>query len=140
MSLVYLTAALQGKLNKVKDSVDIQMICQDPLKFNLLCGLVELVARRLEGPKIEVVGFSMATYIAIDDVWIETYLTESDQNVLRAYPMLLTIDDNDYDFLNEFVPCLAKFIFNLPSIGPKKTEMQNFPQKYLDMMGKMRPE
>ena len=139
-TLVYLTAALQEKLNKAKDSVDIQMACQDPLKFNLLCGLMEFIARRLEGPGIEVVGFSMAAYIAIDDIWTGNYFIESDQDVLRAYPMLLTIDKDDYEFLNESVRCLAKFVFNLPSFGPKKTEMRSFPQKYLDMMEKMHPE
>jgi len=125
---------LTTKLCQVKNNTDIQMFCQSPREFTLLCGLAKFLLKRLEEPQIEVMDFIITAYIAIDDLWIGNYTREDDRNILNTYPLLLTVNQNDYDFLNSSVPYLTKSLFGLPSFAdvPRKIDLQNFPQKYLD--------
>ncbi|MCR4275656.1 MAG: hypothetical protein NUV83_02805 [Candidatus Wolfebacteria bacterium] len=141
LNVVHLTTALQEKLKQVKNNADIQTSCQNPREFTLLCGLAEFLTKRLEGLRIEVVGFTIAAYVAIDDLWIGIFTGEDDNNILNAYPLLLTIKKYDYDFLNSSVPHLTKSVFGLTSLTdiPRKIDLQSFPKKYLNMMNKTCP-
>ena len=141
LNVVHLTTALQEKLGRVKDNADIQTSYQNPREFNLLCGLAEFLIKRLEELKVEVVGFAISAYIAIDDLWIGSFTEEGDNDILNAYPLLLTIKKSDYDFLNSSVPYLTKSVFSLSSLAdiPRKIDLQNFPKKYLNIMNKTCP-
>ncbi len=141
LNVFHLTAALQEKLKQVKNVGNIQTSYQNPREFNLLCGLAEFLIKRLKEPMVEVVDFATSAYIAIDDLWIGSFTEKGDNDILNAYPLLLTIKKSDYDFLNSSVPYLTKSVFSLSSLAdiPRKIDLQSFPKKYLNIMNKTCP-
>ncbi|GEM_PF-4598839 len=141
MSNVYLTGIIREKLGEAKNIADIKKAFQNPRQFQLVCGLAEFLSERLEEPRLEIIGFVMAAYISIDDLWIGSFTEKKDNEVLNAYPVLSTITRDDYDFLNESARCLATFVFDLPSLAdvPQKIDIQSFPGKYMSLMKKTLP-